>query len=226
MARVGKAERIYGDVYSLVHYPPFPKGDGVIFFMSDEIQSLTVGDRTFVPSFLADGKSFCFSDNQIQFLLAHQKTKNLEMAAQICGKDADWAKRFIGSKKFRQYVASKMNEFSVKNGLTVEWWYQFGKAVMDGKVERFGYECKECGFSGAFNSYEVESSRDDEMVMHVECQACYKPVVPMLQREAVIVTREQMEAWKEIGQRIIPKIERVHHQFEKSEFVFESEESA
>ena len=78
MARVGKAERIYGDVYSQVHDPPFPKGDGVIFFMSDEIQSLTVGDRTFVPSFLADGKSFCFSDRHeiglVRALLKRQRT--------------------------------------------------------------------------------------------------------------------------------------------------------
>ena len=97
---------------------------------------------------------------------------------------------------------------------------------MDGRIERYGYQCLGCGFGGQFNSYEVEASRDDDMVMHVECQACYKPVVPMLKAEAVAVTREQMEAWKEIGSRILPNVERVHHQFEKSEFVFESEESA
>lgn len=192
--------------------------------MSDEIQSLTIGDKTFVPSFLADGKNFVFTNIQINFLLAHQRTKSVDVAAQMVGKDLSWAKNFLSGKKFRSYIASKMNEMSVKNGLTVEWWYQFGKSVMDGKVERYGYDCIECGFKGAFNSYEVEASRDDEMAMHLECQACYRPVVPMLKAEAVAVTREQMEAWKEIGQRIIPKIERVHHQFEKSEFVFESSE--
>lgn len=38
-------------------------------------------------------------------------------------------------------------------------------------------------------------------------------------------TREQMDAIKEIGARVAPKIERVQHEFEDAAFVFETRES-
>jgi hypothetical protein len=38
------------------------------------------------------------------------------------------------------------------------------------------------------------------------------------------VTREQMDAIKEIGARVAPKIERIQHEFDASEFVFEPKE--
>lgn len=188
-----------------------------------DLRALSIGSDTFYPSYLADGIPFHFKPKQNQFLIAHQKTKNADIAAQMVGETADWAKNFLSSRKFRKFVHSMMAQCSIKNGLTVEWWYQYGKWITDGHKEHYAYDCSFCQFQGNLNSYEAEMTRNDDLTFTAECNCCFKPVALVHVKEPFTPTREQVEGWKEIGSRILPKIERVHHEFEKTEILFSTE---
>lgn len=155
-------------------------------------------------------------------MLAHQKTKSVEMAAQMVNKDLEWAQTFLKSPKFRKFVYSKMAQFSAQNGLTVEWWYAFGKQLTEGYSEHYEYRCEFCEFQGTMNNYEAETYRDDDMQFKASCQSCYKPITLNFVKEKFLPSREQVEGWKELGSRLIPKIERIHHQFSNEEIIFES----
>lgn len=186
--------------------------------------ALIIGGEVKVVGLAVTGKLFVFSPTQIQFLLNLQKMKSVLAAALSVDKPEDWAKGFLASRKFRNYISSKMEECSVKNGLTVEWWYQFGKWVADGYKEFYTLGCVYCKYEGTMNTYEVESYRGDDMALLVPCPACFQTAEVVLVKEPFRPSREQVEAWKDLGARLIPKIERVHHQFENSEIVFESSE--
>lgn len=177
----------------------------------------------FVAALYAGGKPFVFTRTQMEFLLALQKMKNLEASAMSVGKEEGWAKGFLASKKFKAYLTSKMLEFSIRNGMTIEWWYTFGKWLTEGYRELYRVKCHYCEYEGDMNTYEVEQYRQDDMTFAVPCPACYKSVVVEHEKEVFKPTREQVEGWKELGSRLIPKVERVHHQFENTEIVFESQ---
>jgi len=115
-----------------------------------------------------------------------------------------------------------MAEFSVKNGMTVEWWYQFGKWVTDGYRESYKISCGFCEYKGEMTTYEAETYRADDMALEIPCPACWKLAQHIYEREPFEPSREQVVAWQEMGSRLLPKVERVHHQFEKSEIIFES----
>jgi hypothetical protein len=184
--------------------------------------ALIIGGEVKTVGLAVSGRLFVFSPAQMSFLLALQKMKNVTAAALSVDKTEEWGQAFLKSRKFRKYIACKMEEFSVKNGLTVEWWYQFGKWVADGYREFYNVVCMYCKYSGSMNTYEVEVFRNDDMTAAVECPSCCKPVDVVAMKEPFAPTREQVEAWKDLGARLIPKIERIHHQYENSEIVFES----
>jgi hypothetical protein len=71
----------------------------------------------------------------------------------------------------------------------------------------------------------VESFRKDDMTLEVPCPVCYKPMLAQEMKEEFKPSREQVVSWQELGSRLIPKIERVHHQFENVNIQFESEEA-
>ena len=184
--------------------------------------ALIIGGEAKVIGLSVAGRLFVFSPVQMQFLLNLQKLKNITAASLSVDKTEDWGNSFLKSKKFRDYLACKMQEFSVKNGLTVEWWYQFGKWSAEGTKEYWRVACRPCDYDGTMNSYEVESYRADDMTLAVPCPVCYKPMDTEKVTEDFKPTREQIGAWQELGARLIPKVERVQHQFEKSEIVFET----
>lgn len=186
--------------------------------------ALIIGNKVFVQGLSASGRLFVFNREQIQFLWALQKMKEPSVAALSINRDEEWAERFMNSKKFKQYVAHKMDEFSVKNGLTVEWWYQFGKTLTEGKRVYWRATCGSCAATRELLGYEIEALRNDDMDLVVEC-SCGASMLVKECVEEMKPTREQVEGWKELGSRLIPKIERVHHQFENVEISFESEEA-
>ncbi len=192
-----------------------------------DLRVLSIGSETFYPYYTADGRPFHFNAFQNQFLIAHQKTKNIEIAAQMVGKDRDWALRFINSKKFKGFVSATMTGASQRSGMTVDWWYQFGKWCSDGYREHYEYRCtaETCNFTNTVNTHDAESLRNDDNQIEMICQACFKPVTLKRVEVPFKPTREQIESWKEVGSRILPKVERVHHQFEESTIIFESEEA-
>ena len=188
--------------------------------------ALIVGGETKVVGLAVAGRLFVFSAVQMNFLLALQKMKNVMAAAMAVSKDVEWADKFLKSRKFREYVGCKMEEFSVKNGLTVEWWYQFGKWLSEGKREAYRAVCAACKFESLMTTYEVEAYRGDEMGLEVPCPACYRPMAVELVTEAFKPSREQVEGWKSIGDRLIPKTEKVHHTYDNCTIAFESEEAS
>jgi hypothetical protein len=182
--------------------------------------ALVIGNQVFVAALFADNKPFVFTRDQMEFLLALESMKAVEAAALAVGKDEIWAKAFLSSRKFKTFLSAKMQEFSVKNGLTVEWWYAYGKAVTAGKREWYEGACEFCLGTCKMSDYQAESFRQDDMTLKAECPVCFKQIHLIKKEEAFNPSREQMEAWKEFGARLIPKIERVHHQFSDEEMVF------
>jgi hypothetical protein len=188
---------------------------------SDATHALVIGTKVFVSALSADGKPFVFTRDQMEFFLALQKMKAVEPAAISIGKDTDWANRFLSSKKFKAFVSAKMQELSLKNGITLEWWYQFGKILSEGKRTYYGGHCDTCQKDVEFTEYEAEAFRSDDMVIEAKCTNCETPLTIQKKTEAFKPTREQVEGWKELGSRIIPKVERVNHEFERTEIAFE-----
>lgn len=186
--------------------------------------ALIIGGEVKTVGLAVAGKLFVFSPSQMNFLLALQRLKNVLPAAMAVDKTEEWAQSFLKSRKFRDYINSKMQEFSVKNGLTVEWWYQFGKNLSDGFKEFYRVNCGYCTYAGTMNTYEVESFRTDEMKLDVSCPCCFKGVEVEHVKDEFKPSREQVEGWKAIGDRLIPKTERVTHSFENVNIEFQSEE--
>lgn len=205
--------------------PLFLKRTGLFLCMDNNSLSLMVGGEVKAVGLAVGGKLFVFTPVQQQFLLNLQKMKNVTASALSVGKEEEWGQKFLKSVKFRKYLSLKMKSFSDRNSLDVEWWYAFGKKVADGYEDYYEAHCGACGFDFEMDLYEVESVRGDDMTIAAECPSCMAVQVTVtMKREEFKPTREQVEGWKELGQRLIPKIERVHHQFENVDIVFESEE--
>lgn len=64
--------------------------------------------------------------------------------------------------------------------------------------------------------------------MNEKTMSCYlcNLAVLMTQKEIPIKpTREQITVWQELGARAVPKIERVQHEFNETNFLFEARNS-
>lgn len=188
-----------------------------------ETNALVLGNLVFYPALFAGDKPFVFSPIQNSFLQSLQKLKNLHAAALNVGKDDEWAETFIKSRKFVKFRNAVLQATSLRNGVTLDWWYEFGHDVAQGYRQSWQGDCKKCNQSSEWTMYELESLRDDDLMIRASCPFCFEPIEIKEQRDKFEPTREQVVVWQEFGNRLIPKIERVHHQFEKSEIVFESE---
>lgn len=191
--------------------------------MNDNALSLIVGGEVKVVGLAVSGKLFVFSASQQQFLLNLQKMKNVTAAALSVDKDETWGQAFLSSRKFKKYLNLKMKAFSDKNGLDVEWWYQFGKQLTDGYREFYQISCQFCEHKSEMDTYEAETYRGDDMALIILCPACFKAVDHQYQKEEFKPSREQVEGWKTIGDRLVPKTERIHHSYEDTEILFQSE---
>lgn len=187
--------------------------------------AMVLGDRVFFQALFAGGKPYVFTRDQMEFLWALQQMKSLAAASIAVGKDEAWAEKFLQSRKFRQFRNAKILEVSIKNGLTIEWWYEFGKHVTEGEKIQWSGFCPACKENYEFNVYEIEEARKDDLCLDLKCPVCFTPI--HADREVVKIkpSREQIEAWKEIGSRILAKIERVHHTYSDEQIVFENTDS-
>lgn len=190
---------------------------------SDATTAIVVGSQVFVSALSADGKPFVFTRDQMEFFLALKKLKAVQPAALSVGKDEAWANKFLASRKFKSFIAAKMQELQIKSGITVEWWYQFGKHLATGYRDFYVGTCGKCLKVQEYSTYEIEAARDDDMEIHATCPDCLEPVQVSRHSEAFRATREMVEGWKELGSRLIPKIERVQHEYDKTEISFETE---
>ena len=113
---------------------------------SDNATSLVIGGEVKTIGLAVAGKLFVFTPHQMQFLLNLQKMKSVHAAAMSVNKDEEWAKKFLSSRKFKSYISNKLQEYSVKSGMTVDWWHQFGKWVADGYKESYRVRCDYCKY--------------------------------------------------------------------------------
>jgi len=192
---------------------------------SENSIALSVGGEVLCYGFQVGEETFAFTPRQTQFLVALQKMQNVGAAAIAVGKDEAWGQGFLKSPKFRRYIAAKMEQFSEKNSLTVDWWYQFGKWAAEGERSYYVATCRICKKETKHSVWEVETARQDDMLLSLPCPDCGKPLELEKKSIKFAPTRQQIGAWAELGARLIPKVERVQHQFERSEIIFETGEA-
>lgn len=164
-----------------------------------------------------DGKVFPFSPTEDKFLVALSETHDIPQAVEKIGKDMAWARRFFAKPKNREWISLKSRQHAAKSGTTSEWWFAFGRAVLAGKFEWWEGVCT-CGCK-------VKTYLEPMNEKTMSCYLCNLAVL-MTQKEIPIKpTREQITVWQELGARAVPKIERVQHEFNETNFLFEARNS-
>lgn len=198
-------------------------GDDGNGLRSPGLPAIIIGKEMIFAPVQSGNKSYWFSSTQVQFLLAHQRLKNIDAAALEVGKDSDWAKRFLSSKKWRAFRDAKLELARAQNGITLDRLMQFNEWTLAGKRTWYDAECKVCKLTEEWSVTQAEMTRNDEMQFDAKCEGCFGPITLTAKEEKFTPTREQVVVWQEDLARIWPKAERVHHTFEKSEFEFVSE---
>lgn len=174
---------------------------------------------------MAQGRPFVFSPEQASFLVALQKLKSFTAACIAINKPEDWANQFLTSKKFVKFRNLKLDEAKVKAGLTTEYLMLFAKWNLAGKKEWWAASCAKCAYADEWTEYQLEASRDDNMDIRASCPICFEPVSLVPRSEPFIMSRENMDMWKEVAARFWPKVERVHHEFSNETISFQCEEA-
>lgn len=205
--------------------------DPEIKAMADVLQdensrAIVVGNEVVFPPWQVGGKPFHFDAYQTRFLYALQKNGgDLEKACRFIQKPMDWANKFIASRKFREFRNAKLSALAVRNGDLVEWWWEYGMDGAKGFRECYEGACHLCHEKNLYRPTEAEITRDDDMKLNVKCKVCLQGIDVDLKREEFKPSREQVQFWSELGNRLSPKIERVQHSFSKEIFSFGSGES-
>ena len=185
-------------------------------------KALIVGDQVIHPPWQVSGQAFHFDALQTRFIYALQQTQgNIDQSCRAVMVNPDWATRFLASQKFREFRNAKLHSMSVRNGDLVEEWWEYGRDGMKGYRERYEGVCTLCKNKNIYRVTEVELTRDDQMQLHPTCKVCLQTIEIEKIREDFKPTREQVQFWSELGNRLSPKIERVHHEFSAETFVFE-----
>lgn len=187
-------------------------------------RAIRIGNDVLYPPVMVGGKAFQFDAWQNGFLFALQRDKgDIEKACVFVGKPIEWAQKFMSTRKFREFRTAKMQAMSVRAGNILDWWWEMGLAGAKGFVEWYEGFCDLCREDNRFTTVEIESFRQDDMSIKASCKVCMQPVQIEHKKEEFKPTREQVQFWSELGNRVSPKIERVQHEFSSENFSFESE---
>lgn len=205
-----------------------PENKKMVQALQDEsAHALIIGNDVIYPPLQVGGKPYHFNAVQNRFLYALQMYKgNIPKACEFVQKDEEWGTKFIGSRKFREFRNAKIAMMAVRNGDLVDWWWEYGTAGATGYREWSEAYCGLCKEKNVYRQTEVEMARADDMTLHISCKVCLQPIDAVdvqLKKEEFKPTREQVQFWSEIGNRVSPKIERVHHEFSAEKFVFVTE---
>lgn len=189
--------------------------------IAGEDKALIIGDVIMYPPMVVGDKSFHFNALQVRFLSAVQRYKgDLEKACQEVVQPTEWARKFIGSRKFRAFRNAKLAAASARNGDLADWWWETGLAGAKGVREWYEGQCSSCHEDNVFTTAEAEMMRDDDMKIKATCKICFQDIQVERKEEEFKPSREQVQFWSELGNRLAPKIERVQHQFSEEKFVF------
>lgn len=187
----------------------------------DGNRALVIGNEVMFAPLQVGGKAYHFNALQTRFLYALQKHNgDIGSACNFVCQPIEWATKFLSSRKFREFRNSKLAALSVRNGDLLEWWWEYGMDGAKGFRECYEGFCLLCKQKNFYQPTEVEMTRDDNMDLHVACKVCLQPVEAEKKREEFKPSREQVQFWSELGNRLSPKIERVNHTFTSETFVF------
>lgn len=190
-----------------------------------DLKPLKCGDEVLYPPLVVGGKAFHFDAPRIRFLYALQKSGgDLDVASEMAGVSIDFAKRFISSKKFKNFRREKLEVMAARSGDFIEEWWRIGVKGMRGKESWWEGRCVTCQEMNTYTLQEIETYRNDEMALEVKCKLCLQPVEASLREEPYEPTREMVQYWDSLGARLVPKVERVHHEFSNETFEFVPQE--
>jgi hypothetical protein len=192
--------------------------------LSDD--AIFIGDRVEYPPLVVGEKSFHFDAFQIRFLAALEQYRgDLVMACNAVGKDLDWANAFLSCRKFNAFKKKKLALSAARNGSLADFWWSEVLDGAKGYKEWYDGPCELCHEPNVFSVAEAEMVRQDDMSFKAACKVCVQPVALIYHREKYSPTREQVQCLQMIGDRKVPKIERVHHEFSTETYSFPCEES-
>lgn len=184
-------------------------------------KALVVGSEVIFPPMQVGERAYHFDHAQISFLYQLQRFRgDVAKAAECVNKSLDWANKFLASRKFRSFRNAKLASMSVRNGDLVEWWWKYGLDGAKGKKEWYEGVCHLCHEKNEFETAEAEMFRNDDMTFAAKCKVCFQAIA--IERKEIPQThsREQVQFWSELGNRLAPKIERVQHEFTNEKFTF------
>lgn len=187
-------------------------------------RAIRIGDQVLYPPVMVGGKAFQFDPWQNGFLFALAKNQgDMVAACRFINKPLEWAQKFISTRKFREFRNAKLQAMSVRAGNILDWWWEMGLAGAKGYVEWYVGSCVLCHEENKFSMTEAESFRQDDMSLKANCKVCLQPIVIEHKQEDFKPSREQVQFWSELGNRVSPKIERVQHEFSSETFQFEAD---
>lgn len=185
--------------------------------------ALVVGPEVKPLGLSSNSQVFVFKPREMQFIKNLEKLRNVAAAAM----SVDWSEgngtQFIKGRKFQRYLGCRMQVLVTKAAMGEESWWQYCQDLSRGYKERVVVVCGPCGWEDEITPYEAELARRDDMAVEIFCPRCNKAAQVNFVKEPFEPTREQVEGWKEWGNRVSPKTERVHHKFENVNIAFESD---
>lgn len=197
--------------------------------MANEImgqKAIIIGNTVSYAPLSVGGKAYSFDAAQVRFLYALQKYQgNIETACNFVGRSMEWADKFITSRKFKEFRNAKLASMSAMNGDLVEWWWQFGMDGARGYKEWYEGICQICDECNVFTTAEASTFQDDSMKFNASCRICMQPISIEYKKEDFKPSREQVQFWSELGNRKVPKIERIQHEFSDTRMEFVTEDA-
>lgn len=191
----------------------------------EETMALVLGGDVRPIGLTSNWQTFVFTPTQMQFIKNLEKLKNIHAAGLSVGWREETATGFLKSRKFQRYIGCRLQAVTARASMGSEAWWQYCRDVANGYRELVKAKCTVCDWSEEITPYEAETARRDDMTLDLHCRDCQMPAT--VERETVPFkpTREAVVAWQEWGARVEPKIERVHHNFENTQIIFESADS-
>lgn len=184
-----------------------------------------IGNEMHFPPMLVNGRYFSFKPRQTMFLYLMKKYNgSVEKAATMVGWDKATVDKFFSSRKWRQYRERLLAKAATRNGDLVEEWWNFVVDGMRGYRERYEGVCGLCHEEYSLEPSRVEMYRDDDMKINFECETCKSEVTLQHVQQEFKPSREQVQLSSELGSRVEPKRERVHHTFSEETYVFSPSE--
>lgn len=179
-----------------------------------------LGSSTFVLS--SQGTPLAFRPQEKRFLTAFDETHDLAKACEQIGKPVEWGMAFFNRPKVHEWLTLVASQAAAKNGMTVQWWFSMMLSVVNGRQMWWEGECGTC----KVKLKTFLEPDDAKGVPSMSCLTCGSTVLMNTIEKPLRLDRQQMTALQELGARIVPKIERISHEFSDDTFVFKSQESA